>query len=228
MRETRTFSVPVEARAVEADGTRVIAGHASVFDAEYELWGFRERVARGAFKKSINEGDVAALWNHDPSVVLGRNKSGTLRLAEDETGLYYEVDLPDTQAARDLYTLIERGDVYQSSFAFEIQREEWTQPAEDSRELPLRTIKQVRLYDVSPVTYPASPATDIDIKRAVRSLADALGLTATDQTTVPELMAQAQRGQDATETQELGQPAPAPEPTSPQATPRTFTDFPTL
>ncbi|MBU0631005.1 MAG: HK97 family phage prohead protease [Candidatus Margulisbacteria bacterium] len=158
------------------DAAMTITGHAAMFDTSYDLWGFTERVARGAFKKTLNEADVAALWNHDANVVLGRNKNGTLRLAEDESGLRYEVDLPDTQAARDLFTLIKRGDVYQSSFAFEIIKDDWQYPEREQEGLPLRTIKEVKLYDVSPVTYPASPTTDVDVARAVRSLKEAMGV----------------------------------------------------
>lgn len=175
----------IEARA---EDKMTIRGHASVFDSPYELWGFNEQVSRGAFKKTLKEADIAALWNHDPNVVLGRNRSKTLRLHEDEQGLYYEIDLPDTQAARDLYTLIQRGDIYQSSFAFEIVKEDWAYPGKGEEGLPTRTIKEVRLYDVSPVTYPASPATDVDVARAVRSLATAMGVDATAES-VPELLA---------------------------------------
>jgi HK97 family phage prohead protease len=201
MKERRYTPGAIEVRS--EDGGMTIVGHASMFDEPYELSGFREQVARGAFKKSMKEGDVAALWNHDPNVVLGRNKSGTLRLTEDDAGLRYEVDLPDTQAARDLYTLIQRGDIYQSSFAFEIQREKWDK-SEEENGLPLRTIKQVRLFDVSPVTYPASPTTDVDIARAMRSMTEAFCEEAT------------------TEAQADAQPETAPVATPPQEPKRTF------
>lgn len=172
MKEHRYTSGVLEVR--KADDGMTIVGHASVFDNPYELWGFNEQVARGAFAKTIAEADVRALWNHDPNVVLGRNKSGTLRLSEDDTGLRYEIDLPETQAARDLFTLIQRGDVSQSSFAFEVVREEWLNE-NDERALPLRVLKELKLYDVSPVTYPAAEATDVEIKRAFRSLAEVVG-----------------------------------------------------
>lgn len=168
MTEKRYFAGPIEART---DEHMSIIGHASMFDTPYDLYGFTEQVSRGAFKKSIGEADVAALWNHNPDVVLGRKRNGTLRLDEDDEGLRYEVDLPDTQAARDLYTLVKRGDVYQSSFSFEVVKDEWE---ERESKPPLRTLKEVRLYDVSPVTYPASSTTDVDVKRAFRSLALAL------------------------------------------------------
>lgn len=194
MSEKRYTAGVIEARQADGGGM-VIAGHASVFDTPYDLYGFHEQVARGAFKKSLKEQDVAALWNHDPNVVLGRKKSGTLRLAEDDVGLHYEVDLPDTQAARDLYTLIERGDVYQSSFAFEVVKEGWDR----GEDVPLRTLKEVRLYDVSPVTYPASPSTDVDVARAVRCLAEVLGIDSDPADTVPALWARAQERNATTE-----------------------------
>jgi HK97 family phage prohead protease len=151
----------------------VLAGHAAVFDQEAILWGFREQVAPRAFKKSIKESDVRALFNHDPNHVLGRNKAGTLRLAEDSVGLAYEIELPDTQFAQDLARSIERGDISQSSFAFEVVAggEKWSYPEKGSNELPLRTIREVKLFDISPVTYPAYEGTDVDIQRALRSLA---------------------------------------------------------
>lgn len=220
MKERRYTAGAIEVRS--GSDAMTIAGHASVFDTPYELWGFREQVSRGAFKKTLNEADVAALWNHDPNVVLGRNKSGTLRLSEDKDGLFYEVDLPDTQAARDLYTLIERGDVYQSSFAFEIVREEWDyNEDEEANDIPLRTIKEVRLYDVSPVTYPASPSTDVDVARAVRSLAECLGIETHEATTVPDLWALRTTADATTETPDDAPPEGAPVATSPSEPKRT-------
>jgi len=180
MKERRYTPSDLELRGKSGTGA-VLTGHASVFDAPYEMYGFDEQVARGAFTRTIAEPHgVAALWNHDPSIVLGRDKSGTLRLHEDDEGLAYEIDLPDTQAARDAYTSIERGDVYQSSFAFEVMAggERWQEP-DEARETPLRTLTDLRLYDVSPVTFPASPATDVDVARALRGYADHLGVEPT-------------------------------------------------
>lgn len=174
MIERRFVSENVDVRGRPEEGA-VISGYASVFDVSYDVWGFKETVARGAFTKTISEHrDIAALWNHDSNIVLGRVRNKTLRLQEDDHGLFYEVDLPDTQAARDLYTLIERGDVYQSSFAFEAVKEDWDA---DQR---LRILREVRLYDVSPVTYPASPTTAVDVQRAMRSLAAVTGRDATE------------------------------------------------
>jgi len=177
VKERRYTPGGIELRGKDGKGA-VLTGHASVFDTPYELYGFEEQVARGAFARTIAEPHgVAALWNHDANIVLGRDKSGTLRLVEDDIGLAYEVDLPATQQARDAYVSIERGDVYQSSFSFEVMPggEHWQEP-DESRAAPLRTLTELRLYDVSPVTFPASPSTDVDVARALRSYADAIGV----------------------------------------------------
>jgi uncharacterized protein len=98
-----------------------LRGYAAVFDTETDIAGYwREKLARGAFADAISKAsaDVHALFNHDPNLVLGRMKSGTLRLAEDDKGLTVEIDPPDTQDARDLLASIKRGDIDQMSFAF--------------------------------------------------------------------------------------------------------------
>ena len=163
----RRFVPQAELRAVKSDGRTMptIAGHAAVFDqASVELWGFYEEVAPGAFADTIADGDdVRALFNHDPNLVLGRTKSGTLRLSEDEVGLLAEFDPPDTQQARDLVTLIERGDVSQMSFAFRVLDDKWRI---DGDERYVRRILRAKLYDVAPVTYPAYPSTDVGVRAA--------------------------------------------------------------
>lgn len=136
-----------------------ITGHAAVFNQlSEELFGFREEVAPGAFANSIATDDIRSLWNHDANFVLGRNTSGTLRLHEDDIGLAIENDLPDTQTARDLMTSIRRGDVSQMSFGFITLRDDWRLEAGG---LVVRTLKEAQLFDVSPVTYPAYPQTDV-------------------------------------------------------------------
>jgi HK97 family phage prohead protease len=131
---------------------------------------------RGAFTEAITKDDVRALFNHDENFVLGRNKSGTLRLAEDETGLKYEIDPPDTSYARDLLTVVGRGDVDASSFAFRVIEDMWEyfeqdDPDEATRTPPLRTIKKCELFDVSPVTYPAYPTTSVSARAKERAMA---------------------------------------------------------
>lgn len=161
--ERRAFG-PCEFR-VATDG-KSIEGHAAVFKSAADLGLFHEQVAPGAFTKSIKESDIRALFNHDPNFVLGRNKSGTLDLSEDSKGLLYRVMPPDTQWARDLMESMKRGDVNQSSFGFRTVKDDWEQASADAP--ILRTLQEVRLFDVSPVTFPAYQDTDC----AARSLLD--------------------------------------------------------
>lgn len=160
--ERRTFvadALRVEARA---EGVGRLVGHAAVFNTEAKIgrW-FRERIAPGAFRRAIAEDDVRALFNHDEDWVLGRNRAGTLRLSEDEVGLAIEITPPDTQLVRDLVMApIARGDVTQMSFGFRMLREEW----DESGDVPLRTLLEVELFDVSPVTFPAFATTDVTLR----------------------------------------------------------------
>lgn len=166
--ERRAINAEFRVEDAEGDGVPKIIGYAAKFDTlSEEMWGFREQIAKGAFTDALKDSDVRALFNHDPNIVLGRNKAGTLELVEDDIGLRYEITPPDTQTARDLAESIRRGDINQSSFAFAMRNggvEEW-------QELPdgkaIRTIKKVaRLYDISPVTYPAYPDTESGVRSA--------------------------------------------------------------
>lgn len=165
--ERRKIELPVEIRA---DGeSRQVSGYGAVFNSETVIGGaFREVILPGAFKRAVT-GDVFSFFNHDQSKVLGRTKSGTLRLREDESGLRYDVDLPDTSAARDLQVSMDRGDVDGSSFMFDIPKggDEW----DFGEGLPLRTIREAILYEVGPVTMPAYP----DATAALRSMDDERG-----------------------------------------------------
>jgi hypothetical protein len=150
----------VELRAEEGDGQRSIVGYAAVFNSLSEdLGGFRERIAPGAFAGAA-DADVRALFNHDPNLVLGRSTAGTLTLGEDEVGLKIRITPPDTQYARDVMALIERGDVSQMSFGFRTVKDDWEQGDGGT----IRTLQQVSLYDVSPVTFPAYPATHVQMR----------------------------------------------------------------
>ena len=155
--ESRCLAHPVqvEQRAEGETQKPVIIGYAAVFESLSEnLGGFREKIARGAFDDVMSD-DVRATYNHDANIVLGRTASGTLRIALDDKGLRYEIDPPDTQAARDLLVSMNRGDVKESSFRFMVEDDDWT---EDDDGRVVRTIKKFRrLIDVSPVTYPAYP-----------------------------------------------------------------------
>jgi len=152
----------------ETDGGATISGYAAVFNSETTIgggfFGFREIIAPGAFTDAIPRDDVRALFNHDPNMLLGRTVSGTLTLSQDKRGLKYAVDLPDTAAARDVRTLIKRGDVSGSSFGFIVTEDDWDESEVKAGKLPLRTIRSVELYDVSPVTYPAYPKTSVSAR----------------------------------------------------------------
>lgn len=153
-----------ELRATTGDGAPGISGYASVWDSPYEIPGFfgpgfMEQVRKGAFQRALSEGqDVRALFNHDPNQVLGRTSNGTLRLTEDERGLRYEIDLPDTTWGRDIHKLVQRGDIRESSFGFIVRGEEWIQ---EKGQPDQRILTDVDLFDVSPVTFPASGATSV-------------------------------------------------------------------
>jgi hypothetical protein len=160
--ERRNFAAE-ELKIEQRDGKPArLVGHAAVFNQLSEdLGGFREQIAPGAFAEAIESDDVRALFNHDPNFVLGRNMAKTLKLAEDARGLAIEIDLPDTQSVRDLVVApIARGDVTQMSFGFSVRPngQNW---AQDDDGQTIRTLTRVRLFDVSPVTFPAYPQTDI-------------------------------------------------------------------
>lgn len=152
-----------------AEEGRTVTGYAALFNSPSEqMWNFREKIDPAAFD-GADMNDVRALFNHDPNQLLARTSSGTLSLEVDERGLKYSFDLPDTQAGRDLGELLRRGDVSQSSFGFTIAEDEWHERKNDAGEVEetTRIIKKIhRLYDVSPVTYPAYPDTSV----AIRSL----------------------------------------------------------
>lgn len=169
--ETRTLSledVNLETRSNE-DGSQIttIRGYAAVFlKRSLDLGGFTEQIVPGAFARALREKqDVVALVDHDPSKLLGRSKSGTLTLAEDDKGLLVSIDVPNTTLGRDTVESIRRKDISGMSFGFRTQRDKWDR---DTKGLPLRTLLDVDLVDVSPVVFPAYP----DTRVGVRSLAD--------------------------------------------------------
>lgn len=165
-KEFRTFNIEkMEIRKSEEEPAKII-GHAAVFDQlSKPMGGFREQIRKGAFKETIKTADVRALWNHNSDKVLGRTKSGTLTLREDETGLYVEIVPPDTSWAKDAIISIDRGDVDQMSFAFRTEIDEWDESDSDN---VIRTLVQLDLNDgdVSPVTYPAYPQTSTNVRSA--------------------------------------------------------------
>jgi HK97 family phage prohead protease len=162
-KEERRSILTAEFRAENAE-TRTVYGYAAVFNIETELApGFVESIAPGAFSSSVNE-DVRALWNHDLSQVLGRTKSGSLRLTEDSIGLRFELDLPDTSMGRDAFELIKRKDVTGVSFGFFIRAEEWIKG--DDKTPNKRIIKDVELFEISLCPFPAYESTSVSARSA--------------------------------------------------------------
>jgi HK97 family phage prohead protease len=152
-----------------------MVGYASVFGKPTTLRDdgrvvHRETIVKGAFSFAIAKGqDVRCLFNHDPSKMLGRTTAGTLRLREDAQGLWIECDLPETQLARDVASLIARGDVTGQSFAF-IPRETGmtrTVGKEGVRTIVEDVVKSVDLFDVGPVAYPAYDTTSILVRGGI-------------------------------------------------------------
>ena len=154
--ERRAFVDPVELRRSAATGTLTAAGYAYRFASTSGLLKgprgeFYEQVKPGAAKASLTERKVLALYNHDTNHLLGRQESGTLRIREDSTGLFYEVDLPDTTAGRDVAELLQRRDLTGSSFGFIALKDNYT----GYRGKQLRTVQLMDLIEVSLVARPA-------------------------------------------------------------------------
>ncbi len=137
---------------------RVLSGYAAVYGQETRIGQYRERIAQGAFKRTLGEGrDILALADHDQKQVLGRTKSGTLQLHEDGHGLHFTLTLPDTQAGRDVATLAQRGDLGGMSFGFVATDEEWNGE--------VRTLRDLDLHEISVVSaWPAYQQTEMSLR----------------------------------------------------------------
>jgi HK97 family phage prohead protease len=162
--ERRVLTAKFELRKA-ADKPATLAGYAAKFNVRSEdLGGWVEEIKPGAFDKVLQaKPDTRALLNHDPNLVLGRTSSGTVRLSTDDVGLLAEIDLPDTQAARDLAVSIGRGDIDQMSFGFRVAAGGalWDLDSDPA----VRSVSEVaELLDVSVVTYPAYPQTEVGLR----------------------------------------------------------------
>ena len=169
--EIRSF--PIELR-VAGDGAEapVIEGTAAVYGRKSEvMFNFREMIEPGFFE-SVLKNDVRSLWNHNADKVLGRTKSGTLTLTDTERGLDVHIDPPDTTVGRDAIVSIKRGDVDQMSFGFSVKQggDDWRKESDGSLTRILKRGGCERLYDVSPVTFPAYPQTSVHVRSMVDQL----------------------------------------------------------
>lgn len=146
----------------QPEGKKIV-GYAAKFapNRSQDLGGFIEQIDPQAFTRTLAEGaDVRALIDHNPSLILGRTVSGTLRLSTDSTGLLVEITPPDTSYAKDLMISLERGDVTQMSFAFVTKQDTWAKEGTSN----IRTLLDVDLHDVSAVTYPAYLDTEVGLR----------------------------------------------------------------
>jgi Escherichia/Staphylococcus phage prohead protease len=152
--ESRT--VDVDVGSLDTRGNTVV-GYASVYGIPSgDLGGYTEVIAPGAFAGVVGD-DVRALLNHDANEVLGRTKSGTLRLFDEQKGLRFELDLPDSPLGQNVRTAVGRGDLDGASFRFEVGDEAW--------DGDVRTVKTVKaLHDVTLATYPAYAAASVELR----------------------------------------------------------------
>jgi uncharacterized protein len=167
--EYRSFKA-TEIRASMATGEPAkISGHAAVFD-QYsdDMGGFYEIIQPGTFTNTLKNDDVRAFFNHNPDYILGRMSTGTLKLNEDSIGLAFEATPPDTQWARDMMTSMQRGDLNQMSFSFRTIQDDWAMVGNKI----IRTLIEVRLFDVSPVAIPAYPQTSASVRSAFEAFRD--------------------------------------------------------
>jgi len=161
----RRAAIELRVSAGSGGTGRRLEGHAAVFGAPAKIGSFTETIRAGAFSHSLAASgkDVLALVDHDPSRLLARTGSGTLRLAEDSRGLAFEIDVPDTQLGRDILAMAERRDLGGMSFSFRATDEHWY--AADRREL-----RAVDLFEVSVVqAFPAYSQTSISARSRVDS-----------------------------------------------------------
>ena len=160
MRQMRTIASEFKTR--EDGEAKRIEGYFAVFNSNYEIWdGLTESIAQGAFSETLGD-DIRALIDHETMYVLGRNKAGTLELREDTHGLWGSILLnPNDQDAMNLYARVQRGDVDQCSFGFDILEETEVREGDKVH----WTINKVKLYEVSCCTFPAYTETSIQARK---------------------------------------------------------------
>ena len=169
--ERRVFPVEGVEFRESADGNLNFRGHAAMFDSLSDpIEGkFLERISAGAFAKTIRESDIRFLINHNPDLLLARSKQGkgTMQLSEEGGGLLNEASMAPTSYARDLGIVMERRDLDQMSFGFVPLKQSWDR---SNPQMPIRTLHEVRLFDVSAVTFPAYPQTTAAVRSQVRQI----------------------------------------------------------
>ena len=157
--------------------SRMVYGYAMLYDTPTVLWEsddfqYVEVIERGAATEALKNSDIRALFNHNPNYILARTSSNTLTVREDEKGLYFEFEAPETSTGNDLLVSIQRGDISQASFAFDIsERSVLREQKADGKEVITITIRKMsELYDVSPVTYPAYKDTEVSMRGMITEI----------------------------------------------------------
>jgi HK97 family phage prohead protease len=218
-RDLTLATAGLQVRAGDSDGAAPgFTGHAAVFNSRTAIgnpltWGFYEEIAAGAFTKTISEGDARFLVDHDTRMVVSRVSAGSLRLAQDQVGLAVDADLDEELSyVRDLVVNLRNKNITGMSFGFRVVKDDW-EPVEietvdgDKAEAELRIIREVQLYEVSAVTFPAYEDTDAGLRSVGVALAARGDAAAFDRRAQyrPELLtfrhepAESTRGTDATQ-----------------------------
>jgi HK97 family phage prohead protease len=152
-KEIRFFEFELEMDTRAGDSASTIRGYALKWNSLSEdLGGFKEQFIQGAFANSLRKNPVFAFWSHDTAKILGSTRNGSLEIKEDDLGLNFKVTLPDTQNGKDALTLIRNKFITGMSFGFTPSVEEWN---ESDPKMLIRTVKEARLFEVSPVAMPA-------------------------------------------------------------------------
>ena len=160
---------PAPGLRADASNQRFISGYAALFNKQTDIGGmFIEQIKPGAFARAIREKqDVRALLNHDANLVLGRTANSTLSLKEDARGLWFRCDVAPTSAGNDVLAMVRRNDIGECSFGFSVVTDEWASTQVNGKRCDLRTLVDVNLFDVSPVTYAAYSGTNVELNSEV-------------------------------------------------------------
>lgn len=163
-KEIRIFQCEdVEVRKVEGEPTK-ISGYAIKWDKlSVPMWGFREKIAKGAFTESILKNNIKALWNHNSDMPLGNTAKRSLVLTEDDIGLRFDLQPPNNTWGNDAIESIERGDTDGVSFGFITIRDDWDY---SDPQMAIRTVLEGELLEISPTPFPAYPDTSVAVRNS--------------------------------------------------------------
>ena len=160
--------IPVEIAHLRAEkresGEMIAEGTAIVYNEVVDIWGDEEVILSGAATESLAEDDIRAVWNHRNEIVLGRKSAKTLELSEDKKGVHVLIRFPDSEEGRNKFESVRRGDVTQMSFAFDALEWKWDIRQEDGKEIWRREISKLKIFEVSPVTFPMYETTKIEAR----------------------------------------------------------------